>query len=67
MDEKLKKKIKLHSAGATISNKSHFQKIEHYSNDVKLENEFIEKWTLPFYLFVINEPNVFSQRLKPIK
>ena len=67
MEEELKKQLELHSAGATIRHKSPFQELEHYSNKIKIENDFIKKWVVPFYMFIINNPNEFIQKLEPIK
>lgn len=67
MDEELKKKIELHSAGATIKHKSSFEELIYHSNQIRIENEFIQKWVVPFYMFKINKPNEFIQNLKPIK
>ncbi len=67
MNEKTKKQIELHSAGATIRHESPFAKLEHYSNVNKLEPEFIKKWCVPFYMFGINSADEFIRNLKPIK
>lgn len=48
MEEELKKQLELHSAGATIRHKSPFQELEHYSNKIKIENDFIKKMGCSF-------------------
>ncbi|WP_299124826.1 DUF6000 family protein [uncultured Tenacibaculum sp.] len=67
MDEKTKKQIELHSAGATIRHLSSFEELEHYSNEKELEVDFIKKWCVPFYMFQINNTNEFIEKLEPIK
>ncbi|WP_250436604.1 DUF6000 family protein [Hanstruepera flava] len=67
MDENTKRQIELHSAGATVRHKSSFEELVHYSNETKLEPDFIKKWCVPFYMFQINNTNEFIEKLKPIK
>ena len=67
MDEKTKKQIELHSAGATIRHTSLFTELKHYSNENKLEPEFIKKWCVPFYMFGINNADEFIRNFEPIK
>ncbi|WP_405207128.1 DUF6000 family protein [Aquimarina sp. LLG6339-5] len=50
MDEKTKKQIELHSAGATIRHKSPFLELESYKNSEDVDQEFINKWVKPFYM-----------------
>ena len=67
MNEKIKKQVELHSAGAIIKHISPFSELEHYSNESELEPEFIKKWCVPFYMFEINNVEVFIQNFEPIK
>ncbi|WP_050810839.1 DUF6000 family protein [Croceivirga radicis] len=67
MDENTKRQIELNSAGATVTHKSSFEELMHYSNGTKLEPDFIKKWCVPFYMFQINNTNEFIEKLKPIK
>jgi hypothetical protein len=67
MDEKTRKQIELHSAGATIRHSSPFAELEHYSNENKLEPEFIKKWCVPFYMFGINNADEFIRNFEPIR
>ncbi len=67
MDEKTKKQIELHVAGATIQHLSPFAELEHYTNANKIEPEFIKKWCVPFYMFGINNADEFIRNLKPIR
>lgn len=46
--------IKLHIAGATVRHKSRFDHLDSYSNKEELSQEFIEKWTAPFYFNLHN-------------
>ncbi|WGH75776.1 DUF6000 family protein [Tenacibaculum tangerinum] len=67
MDEKTKKQIELHSAGATVRHSSPFAELKHYSNETEITAEFIKKWCVPFYMFGINNSEKFNQNLKPIR
>lgn len=67
MDEKTKKQIELHSAGATVRHLSPFAELEHYSNEIQLTAEFIKKWCVPFYMFGINNSDEFIKKLTPIR
>lgn len=50
MDEKIKKQIELHSAGATIRHKSPFLELESFKNSEEIDQAFINKWVKPFYM-----------------
>jgi len=67
MDKRIKKQIELNSAGATVRHKSSFEELEHYSNEKKLEPDFIKKWCVPFYMFHINNTAEFIEKIKPMK
>ena len=67
MDEKTRKQIELHSAGATIRHASPFAELEHYTNENKIEPEFIKKWCVPFYMFGINNADEFIRNFEPIR
>ncbi|MAX79851.1 MAG: hypothetical protein CL843_06725 [Crocinitomicaceae bacterium] len=41
--------LKLHLAGATVRHKGKFDSLISYSNDKEITQEFIDKWTAPFY------------------
>ncbi|WP_025744111.1 DUF6000 family protein [Aquimarina pacifica] len=60
MDEKTKKQIELHTAGATIRHKNPFEEIEHYKSELKVDKEFAAKWIVPFYMWGINDTEKFS-------
>ena len=42
--------IKLHSAGAIIRHKSSFENLKSFQNNLELDQEFIDKWVVPFYM-----------------
>lgn len=67
MDEKTKKQIELHSAGATIRHTSPFAELEHYSNEKELDLGFIKKWCIPFYMSGIHNAEEFIENLNPIR
>ena len=67
MDEKTKKQLELHVAGATVRHKSPFEVLEHHDNGQKLELEFIKKWVQPFYMFSINQPDEYIKNFNPIR
>ncbi|MBW2962616.1 DUF6000 family protein [Mesonia aestuariivivens] len=67
MDEKTKKQIELHSAGATVRHLSPFEELENYSNEKEITAEFIKKWCVPFYMFGINNSDEFIKNIKPIR
>ncbi|WP_298514786.1 DUF6000 family protein [uncultured Kordia sp.] len=50
MDDKTKREIELHTAGATVRHKSPFQELESYKNSEKIDPEFVSKWVKPFYM-----------------
>lgn len=41
--------IELHSAGATVKHKSVFNELDTYANKVEIDQEFRDKWVMPFY------------------
>lgn len=67
MDEKTKKQLELHVAGATVRHNSPFEILEHYDNGHKLELEFIKKWVHPFYMFSINQPDEYIKNFNPVR
>lgn len=42
--------IQLHSAGATVRHKSSFDHLSSYENEEDLTQEFIDIWTVPYYM-----------------
>lgn len=50
MDDNEKDQIRLHSAGATVRHKSNFENLVSFRNTAELTNEFMQKWTVPFYM-----------------
>ena len=67
MDEKTRKQIELHSAGATVRHSSPFAELEHYTNKTEITAEFIKKWCVPFYMFGINNADEFILNFEPIR
>ena len=54
MDENLNKNIRIHSAGATVRHKSNFDNLKSYNNNFELNQEFVTKWVIPFYMEIGN-------------
>jgi hypothetical protein len=46
----LNEQIRLHSAGATVRRQSTFADLTSYKNVEELSQDFIDTWTLPFYI-----------------
>ena len=67
MNEKLKKQLELHSAGATIQHKNPFETLEHYTSDVNIDKDFVTKWVAPFYMWGINDKEKFVNDYLNIK
>lgn len=55
MDEKTRKQIESHSAGAIVRHKSPFSELESYKNEEKLDQNFLNKWVIPFYFELNNQ------------
>ena len=67
MDEKTKKAIELHSAGATVRHQNPFEKLESYKSESKIDKEFVDKWVLPFYMVGIHNTEEFISNYSKIK
>jgi len=50
MDEKTKKRIEQHIAGATVQHTSVFTSLESYKNTEAIDQAFISEWVNPFYM-----------------
>ncbi|ANF49664.1 hypothetical protein A0O34_03515 [Chryseobacterium glaciei] len=68
MNDDLKNQIKLHSAGATVRHWSVFEHLKSHRNDFELDQEFINKWVLPFYMKIrsINDTS-WIENIKQLK
>lgn len=49
--------IQLHIAGATVIHQNPFEDIEVPENQVELDEDFIEKWVVPFYMNGLTDLN----------
>ncbi|WP_271785408.1 DUF6000 family protein [Aquimarina algiphila] len=67
MDEKTKKQIELHTAGATVRHKNPFEELVHYKSELKVDKEFAAKWIVPFYMWGINDTEKFLSDYLKIK
>ncbi|NMH26463.1 DUF6000 family protein [Flavobacterium silvaticum] len=47
--EELERRIKMHSAGATVINTA-FQELPSFQNNFDLDKSFIQNWVLPYYM-----------------
>ena len=52
MDKNTEERLRLHSAGATISTTSPFDDLVSHVNSNELESDFIKKWAVPFYMAI---------------
>ena len=67
MDEKTKKDLEFHIAGATVRHKNPFEDLESYKSDTKIDKEFIDKWVIPFYMVGLNNTDQFISNFKNVK
>ncbi|MCP4163213.1 MAG: hypothetical protein GY760_24385 [Deltaproteobacteria bacterium] len=67
MDEKTKKGIELHVAGATVRHRNPFEDLESYKSETEIDKEFIDKWVIPFYMVGLNNTDQFISDLKNVK
>lgn len=67
MNEKIKKRLELHSKGATVIHRNPFENLEHFDNGYELSKEFIDKWVIPFYMADINDKEAYINLLKTVK
>ncbi|WP_223558513.1 DUF6000 family protein [Chryseobacterium lathyri] len=67
MNENLQNEINLHSAGATIRHQSAFDHLKSHQNDFQLDQEFIDKWVLPFYMKIWNTSGSWITDIKELK
>mgnify|MGYP000046318707 CR=1 FL=1 len=64
MDDKTKKDIELHVAGATVRHKNPFEDLESYKSETEIDKEFIDKWVIPFYMVGLNNTDQFISDFK---
>ncbi|CAL2104884.1 conserved hypothetical protein [Tenacibaculum sp. 190524A02b] len=67
MDEKTKKQIELHTAGATVTHISPFSKLNSYKNEKPINKEFITQWVKPFYFELNNQSEEWIEKMIKIK
>ena len=67
MDEKTKKDIELHVAGATVRHRNPFEKLESYKSEKEIDTDFIKKWVQPFYMVGFNNTDQFISDYKNVK
>ena len=63
MDEKTKRDLELHVAGATIRHKNPFEALESHQNVEKIDPEFIKKWVRPFYFELNREDDEWIEMM----
>ena len=56
MDD-LNEQIRLHSAGATVRHNSNFADLVSFTNRAELTQEFVDTWTVPFYMRIGDTSN----------
>ncbi|NHN27514.1 hypothetical protein FIA58_017680 [Flavobacterium jejuense] len=52
MDKNTEERLKLHTAGATVITTSPFDDLVSHVNSKELEQEFVKKWVIPFYMTI---------------
>lgn len=67
MDEKTKKQIELHVAGATVRHKSAFHTLESYKNNADLDQAFINEWVVPYYMKLRQSSQAWIDQIRAIK
>lgn len=67
MYEKTRNAAELHSAGATVRHQSPFDKLESYSSDSPIDQAFINKWGIPFYMLGIHKTDEFISNYAEVK
>ena len=63
----LAEEIRLHVAGATVRHKGKFDYLVSYSNDKNITQDFINKWTVPFYSDLDNTDKDWINRIIKLK
>jgi hypothetical protein len=59
--------IQLHSAGATVQNKSPFEDLVSYVNETQISQTFREEWVIPFYFELNNQSNEWIEKMIQLK
>lgn len=67
MDERTKKSIELHVAGATVRHRNPFEDLESYKSEIEIDKEFIDKWVIPFYMVGLNNTDQFISDFRKVK
>ena len=67
MDDKTKKAIELHSAGATVRHQNPFEELESYKSESEIDKKFIDKWVIPFYMVGIHNTDEFISNYSKVK
>ncbi|SFN22770.1 hypothetical protein SAMN05421594_1641 [Chryseobacterium oleae] len=67
MNEDLQNEINLHSAGATVRHRSDFDHLKSLKNEFDLDQEFINKWVLPFYMKIRHTSDSWIEEVKQLK
>jgi hypothetical protein len=65
MDDKLRRQVERHSAGATIQHAGIHSALEVPSSMEPLSDEIIAKWVAPFYMWGIRDPDEFIASYTP--
>lgn len=67
MDDKTKKDIELHVAGATVRHKNPFEDLKPYKSETEIDKNFIDKWVIPFYVVGLNNTDQFISDFNNVK
>ena len=58
--------IERHSAGAIITHNSKFKNLVAYSNEADLTQDFLEEWTIPFYMDLKRKDEDWIQKISDL-
>ncbi len=67
MDSKELAQLKLHVAGAAVRHISPFSELDSLYNEFELNQEFIDKWVIPFYTNIRKTDSEWVKKLLAIK
>ena len=67
MDDKLRRQVELHSAGATVQHAGLYSDLEVPTTMEPLSQDVTTKWVAPFYMWGIRSPDKFITSYSPIR
>ncbi|AXE19321.1 hypothetical protein DR864_16980 [Runella rosea] len=67
MDSKELEQLKLHVAGAVVRHTSPFNELNSFNNEFELNQEFVDRWVIPFYTNIRKTESSWVNKLLAIK